>query len=77
LEIAKAFNAKSLANADSNADITALMKLVGNRSIQYGVVVEEDSLPRTEDGVKPRDGVLMMGTPDQVTAPNQNTISDG
>jgi hypothetical protein len=38
LETAKAFNAPLLENADSNADVKALMTVVGQRSVRYGAV---------------------------------------
>ena len=38
LETAKAFNAPLLENADSNADVKALMTVVGERSVRYGAV---------------------------------------
>jgi Protein of unknown function (DUF3176) len=38
LETAKAFNAPLLENADSNADVKALMTVVGGRSVRYGAV---------------------------------------
>jgi hypothetical protein len=37
-ETAKAFNAPLLENADSNADVKALMTVVGKRSVRYGAV---------------------------------------
>jgi hypothetical protein len=38
LETAKASNAPLLENADSKADVKALMTLVGQRSVRYGAV---------------------------------------
>ena len=42
IEIAKAFNAPSLKNDDSNASATALVKELGDRSVRYGSVLAGD-----------------------------------
>lgn len=69
LEPAKAFDAKSLADADSNASIKELLKEVGDRSIQYGIVVGDHTLPRREDEASLMDGALILGRPGEVMAP--------
>jgi hypothetical protein len=71
LEIAKAFDARSLAGADSNAEVGKLLKEVGERKIQYGVLVGGDHMmsPSREDGVDARQGVLMLGSPGEISSP--------
>jgi hypothetical protein len=78
LEIAKAFDAQILKGVDSNAEVRTLLKEIGSRGVQYGVV--DHTLLRTEDGAemtKMAGSVLMISDPDHVAAPSKGMAFGG